>query len=150
MTWPDRAEFRNVAPMLGLHAVDILRGDSRHAVRRLARAPGVSATIVLSLAIGMASVIALVGVVDTLLFREPAGIRDADRVVAVGVAVAVGVEVGVDVAVGASELWRVMRGAIHRAKSSCEEPLVSTVKINLTLSPSRKDKSMLTVLYSPS
>ena len=53
-------------------------------MRRLARAPGVSATIVLSLAIGMASVIALVGVVDTLLFREPAGIRDADRVVAVG------------------------------------------------------------------
>ena len=43
-----------------------------------------SVTIVVSLAVGMTSVIALAGVVDTLLFRQPAGIRDAARVVAVG------------------------------------------------------------------
>jgi predicted permease len=43
-----------------------------------------SATIVVSLAAGMTSVVALGGVVDTLLFREPAGIREPSRVVAIG------------------------------------------------------------------
>jgi len=53
-------------------------------VRRLVRAPGFAATVVLSLAIGMASVIALLGVIDTQLFRDPAGLRDPRRVVAIG------------------------------------------------------------------
>ena len=48
------------------------------------RAPGVAAIVVLSLAVGMASVITLLGVVDTLYLREPAGTRDPERVVAVG------------------------------------------------------------------
>src|SRR5678816_1978916 len=53
-------------------------------LRRLTRAPGFAATVIISLAIGMASVIALLGVIDTLFFREPAGLRDARRVVAIG------------------------------------------------------------------
>jgi predicted permease len=65
-------------------ALDALRLESKHAWRRVVRAPGVAAIIVLSLAVGMASVITLLGVVDTLYFREPAGTRDRGRVVAVG------------------------------------------------------------------
>lgn len=64
--------------------LDVLRLDARRAARRLVHAPGFSATVVLSLAVGMASVIALLGLVDTLFFREPAGVRDPERVVAVG------------------------------------------------------------------
>src|SRR5688500_19331654 len=70
--------------MLGQTAVDLLRLDGRRALRRIARAPALSATVVLSLAAGTASVITLLGVVDTLFFREPAGVRDASRVVAIG------------------------------------------------------------------
>ena len=64
--------------------MDVIQLDVPRALRRLARAPGFSATVVLSLTVGMAAVIALFGVVDTLLFREPAGLRDAGRVVAIG------------------------------------------------------------------
>jgi predicted permease len=56
----------------------------RYLLRRLARTPGTTAAIVLSLAVGMASVITLLGVVDSLFFREPAGMRDGARVVAIG------------------------------------------------------------------
>lgn len=65
-------------------ALDTLRLESKHAWRRVIRAPGLAAVVVLSLAVGMASVITLLGVVDTLYFREPAGTRDAGRVVAIG------------------------------------------------------------------
>src|SRR5690349_10521741 len=64
--------------------IDALRLESRHAIRRVARAPALAAIVVLSLAVGMASVITLLGGVDTLYFRDPAGTRDAARVVAVG------------------------------------------------------------------
>jgi len=50
----------------------------------MARAPGVSVAIVLSLAVGMASVVTLLGVVDSLFFRAPAGLREPTRVVGVG------------------------------------------------------------------
>ena len=68
--------------------------------------------------------------------------------VAVAVAVKVGVGVAVDgavvaVAVGGWELCRAIRGLIHRAKSSCEEPLARTDRINLTFSPLSVLKSML-------
>ena len=62
----------------------ILDLDARHVFRRLVRTPAVSATVILSLAAGMASVVTLLGVVDTLFFREPAGVRDSSRVVAIG------------------------------------------------------------------
>jgi predicted permease len=64
--------------------LDALRLESKHAIRRVTRSPALAAIVVLSLAIGMASVITLLGVVDTLYFREPAGTRDGGRIVAVG------------------------------------------------------------------
>jgi len=63
-----------------------------------------------------------------------------------GVAVAddsVGVSEEVGVKVGACELCRVMRGDSQRAKSSCELPLVSTVRINFTRCPLKELRSML-------
>ena len=61
--------------------LDGVRMEAGRAGRRIARAPALAATVILSLAAGMASVITLSGIVDTLYFREPSGIRDADRVV---------------------------------------------------------------------
>ena len=63
--------------------------------------------------------------------------------VAVAVAVTVGERDGVNVAVGGWELWRVIRGVIQSAKSSCEEPFARTVKINLTFCPLKKERSIL-------
>ena len=68
--------------------------------------------------------------------------------VAVGVEVtvaegSVGVKDGASVAVGGCELCRVMRGDSQRAKSSCELPFVSTVRMNLTLCPLRELRSIL-------
>lgn len=70
--------------------------------------------------------------------------------VAVGVAVKVGVGVEVvvggavvGVAVGASELCRAMRGLTQRAKSSCDDPLARTDRMNFTFSPLSVLKSML-------
>ena len=82
--------------------------------------------------------------------------------VAVGVLVAVAVKVTVGVAedrvgervganvcegvaVGGCELWRVMRGDIQSAKSSCELPFVKTVRMNFTLWPLNELRSILTV-----
>ena len=70
--------------MVGRSVIDMLRIDARHAIRRIARAPGVSIAIVLSLAVGMASVVTLLGVVDSLFFRYPPGLREPKRVVGVG------------------------------------------------------------------
>ncbi|HEX5074435.1 MAG TPA: ABC transporter permease [Gemmatimonadaceae bacterium] len=64
--------------------IDALGNDVRRAVRRMVRAPCVSVAIVLSLAVGMASVVTLLGVVDSLFFRVPAGVREPARVVGVG------------------------------------------------------------------
>jgi putative ABC transport system permease protein len=78
-----RRGFVIVAPMVR-RSLDALRVEARHALRRIARAPGVSVAIVLSLAVGMASVVTLLGVVDSLFFRVPAGLREPSRVVGVG------------------------------------------------------------------
>ena len=76
-----------------------------------------------------------------------------DVEVAVGVTVAVKVAVavceavggrGVNVSVAGWELWRVMRGLIHSAKSSCAEAFAKTVKMNLTFSPLNELRSILT------
>lgn len=66
--------------------------------------------------------------------------------VAVKVGVTVAVVVGgeaVNVAVGGWELWREIRGLIHSAKSSWEEPFARTDRMNLTLSPLNVLRSML-------
>ena len=64
--------------------------------------------------------------------------------VSVAVAVAVGGRVAVNVVVGACALLVVIRGVTQRAKSSCDEPFVKIVNINLTFSPLNGLKSMLT------
>lgn len=55
--------------------------DLRHSLRSLFRAPGFTATAVLTLALGIGATTTLLSVVDTLIFRAPAGVVDADRVV---------------------------------------------------------------------
>jgi len=84
VTWPHPRELAIMAPMVGRSLIDWLRIDTRHIIRRIARAPGVSIAIVLSLAVGMASVVTLLGVVDSLFFRVPTGLREPRRVVGVG------------------------------------------------------------------
>ena len=84
VTWLHPRELAIVAHMVGRSLIDMLRIDGRHAIRRMVRAPGVSIAIVLSLAVGMASVVTLLGVVDSLFFRAPAGLREPNRVVGVG------------------------------------------------------------------
>jgi len=64
--------------------LDLLWLDLRRAIRRMVRAPGFALTAILSLAAGMASVVALTGVVDVILYRAPSGVRQAERVVAIG------------------------------------------------------------------
>jgi hypothetical protein len=61
--------------------IDTPLSDLRYAARRLARAPGFCAAVVLSLALGIGANVTMFGIVDALLFRPPAHVRDVDRVV---------------------------------------------------------------------
>lgn len=56
----------------------------RQTLRRIQHEPGIGAVIVCSLSIGMAAVITLFGIVDTLVLRPPMGVRQPDQVVAIG------------------------------------------------------------------
>jgi predicted permease len=53
-------------------------------LRSLRDSPGSALLVVLSLATGLAAVLTMLGVLDVLFLRAPAGVRDAGRVVAVG------------------------------------------------------------------
>ncbi len=55
--------------------------DLRHALRTLARSPGFALAVVLSLALGIGTDVTMLGLVDSLLFRPPAHVRDVDRLV---------------------------------------------------------------------
>jgi predicted permease len=55
--------------------------DLGYALRQLRHAPGVSALIVATLAIGIGANATMAGAVDRLLLRAPAGVRDADGLV---------------------------------------------------------------------
>jgi predicted permease len=57
--------------------------DLRYVLRRIARFPGSALIVILSLGVGMGAVAAMLGVVDTLFFRPPPGVRDPARLVAV-------------------------------------------------------------------
>ncbi|HEY4216809.1 MAG TPA: ABC transporter permease [Gemmatimonadaceae bacterium] len=57
--------------------VDDLSADCRYAIRSLSRQPLLAAAAVLCLAIGLAANATMFNVVDTLLLRPPAGVRDA-------------------------------------------------------------------------
>ena len=60
---------------------DLLRRDVRHAARSLARSPGFTVVAVLCLALGIGANTTVFGVVDALLFRPPAYVRDPGSVV---------------------------------------------------------------------
>jgi len=62
---------------------DLLRRDVRHAARSLARSPGFTLVAVLCLALGIGANTTVFGVVDALLFRPPAHVRDPGSVVRV-------------------------------------------------------------------
>ena len=66
--------------------LDDARRDVPYAARMLRRNPVVTATAVLSLAIGIGANTAIFTVANALLFRGPAGVADADRLVDIGIA----------------------------------------------------------------
>ena len=64
----------------GLALLDSLGQDLRYAWRGIRAAPGFTATIVVTLALGIGANVAMFGIVDRLLLRPPAFLMDADRV----------------------------------------------------------------------
>ena len=64
----------------GLPGLDVLASDLRYAVRLLRKAPGFTAVVTLSLALGIGANTALFSLVDNLLLRS-LPVRDPDRVV---------------------------------------------------------------------
>ena len=59
---------------------DALRDDVRYAFRQLRRAPGFSAALALTFALGIGANATMFEIIDRLLFRPPAFMPDADRV----------------------------------------------------------------------
>jgi len=61
--------------------LDAIRHDVGYAARQLARAPGLTAIVGLTFALGIGANATMFGVIDRLLLRPPVGVRDPDRVV---------------------------------------------------------------------
>lgn len=63
-----------------LPSVELLLRDFRHAVRGLRRAPAFTVTVVMTLALGLGANAAMFSVVDQLMFRSLAFLREPDQV----------------------------------------------------------------------
>jgi predicted permease len=64
----------------GFPAVDIVVRDVRYALRGLGRSPGFTATVILTLALGIGANAAMFGVIDRLMFRPYPFMRDPGAV----------------------------------------------------------------------
>src|SRR5262249_48488582 len=60
--------------------IDALAQDVRYALRGLRRSPGFTATVIVTLALGLGANAAMFGVIDRLMFRPYPYLRDAARV----------------------------------------------------------------------
>ncbi|HKP14461.1 MAG TPA: ADOP family duplicated permease [Gemmatimonadaceae bacterium] len=83
--WTARRRLGNTRRVKGdsrarwaIPALDQFAQDVRYAVRGLRRSPGLTAGVVITLALGLGANTAMFGVVDRLLFRAPALLRDPD------------------------------------------------------------------------
>src|SRR5262245_16898729 len=63
-----------------IERLDAVRQDLRYGLRQLRRAPAVTATVVLTFALGIGANATMFGVIDRLLLRPPEQVADPDRV----------------------------------------------------------------------
>ena len=68
----------NARDRWSLPALELLLQDARYSLRALKRAPGFTATVVLTLALGIGANAAMFGVVDQLIYRPFAYLRDPE------------------------------------------------------------------------
>ncbi|HZL93152.1 MAG TPA: permease prefix domain 1-containing protein, partial [Vicinamibacterales bacterium] len=66
----------------GLPFIETLVGDTRHALRRMRKAPAFTAAVIVTLALGIGATTATFGVIDSVLIR-PLAYPDADALVGV-------------------------------------------------------------------
>src|SRR5262245_11892588 len=85
--WVARRRFGNAASVAeasrdrwSLPWLDHLQQDVRYGLRGLRRSPGFTATAVITLALGIGANVAMFGVVDRLMFRPYAYLRDPETV----------------------------------------------------------------------
>jgi hypothetical protein len=74
----DRRYEVNMVRLLGIIAVT--RDNLGYAIRGLARSPGLTAAVVLTLALGIGVNATMFGIIDRLLLSAPEHVRDADQV----------------------------------------------------------------------
>jgi len=74
-------DHRDTGRRLRADWLEAVWSDLRFAARSLARAPGFTAVVVLTLALGLGATAAMFGVLDRLLLRAPIGISDPGEVV---------------------------------------------------------------------
>jgi putative ABC transport system permease protein len=74
-------DHRDTGRRLRTEWLEAAWSDLRFAARGLRRSPGFTATVVVTLALGLGATAAMFGVLDRLLLRPPIGVRNPERVV---------------------------------------------------------------------